>query len=80
MIRRLLQFIRVKKGNPSSDHDNLMTLDEVAARLGVDVRVVRRAIAKGDIPALRIGKGFKIERSALECSLAIAAAHYGPAS
>ncbi len=79
MIQRLLHFIHAKKGSPSSDRDNLMALDEVAARLGVDVVVVRRSIAKGDLPAVRTGRQLKVERGAFEQALAIAGAHYGPA-
>jgi excisionase family DNA binding protein len=60
------------------DNGDLMTLEEVASRLGTDVAVVRRAIAKGDLPAVRIAKDLRVERSALECALAIAASNYGP--
>ncbi|CAA7618627.1 Gene 36 protein (Gp36), putative excisionase (modular protein) [Candidatus Terasakiella magnetica] len=59
----------------------LMTLEEVATRIGVGVPVIRRAIANGDIPAVRIGrKDMRVERAALERTIAITAAHYGPPS
>ncbi len=79
MIQRLLHFMHARKNDSSPDRDNLMTLDEVAARLGVDAGVVRRAIAKGDLPAVRTGRELKVERGAFEQALAIAGAHYGPA-
>lgn len=73
--------LRPRQGLPSApepDRGDLLTLEEVAARIGVDVPVVRRAIARGDIPAVRTAKDLRIERVALERTLAIAAANYRP--
>ncbi len=80
VLRAIVRLPRRRRNEPSPDRETLMTLDEVAARLGVDVRVVRRAIVTGDIQAVRTGKDLMIERSAFERSLAIASAHYGPGS
>jgi excisionase family DNA binding protein len=56
--------------SPSPDNGDLMTLEEVASRIGVEVPVIHRAIAKGDIPAVRTGGDLRVERDALERTLA----------
>jgi excisionase family DNA binding protein len=43
----------------------LFTVDEVAHRLHLHVRTVRRFIREGRLPAKRIGKEYRITRSAL---------------
>lgn len=78
MIRRLLAALFKRK--PAPAERDLMTLEEVAARVGVDVPVIRRRIATGDIPAVRIGRTLRVERTALERTIAVIAANYGPPS
>jgi excisionase family DNA binding protein len=81
IIGYVMARLRPRQGLPPApepDRGDLLTLEEVAARIGVDVSVVRRAIAKGDIPAVRTAKDLRIERVALERTLAIAAANYRP--
>jgi excisionase family DNA binding protein len=45
---------------------SLFTVDEVAERLNLHVKTVRRFIREGRLPAKRIGKEYRITRSALE--------------
>jgi excisionase family DNA binding protein len=47
-----------------------LSLDEAAKRLGLSVRAVRRAIATGEIQAIRIGRRWLVLRSPLEQMLA----------
>jgi excisionase family DNA binding protein len=75
VIRLLAAMI---KREPAPDERDLMTLEDVAARVGVAVPVIRRRIASGDIPAVRINGTVRVERTALERTLAIIAANYGP--
>jgi excisionase family DNA binding protein len=44
----------------------LFTVDEVAERLNLHVKTVRRFIRDGRLPAKRIGKEYRITRSALD--------------
>jgi excisionase family DNA binding protein len=44
----------------------LFTVDEVAGRLNLHVKTVRRFIRDGRLPAKRIGKEYRIARPALE--------------
>jgi excisionase family DNA binding protein len=44
----------------------LFTVEEVAERLNLHVKTVRRIIREGRLPAKRIGKEYRITRSALE--------------
>lgn len=46
--------------------DPLVTLDEAAAHLHVSIKTVRRRIADGTIPAVRIGRLIRIPAAALE--------------
>lgn len=78
MIRRLLAALIRRE--PAPAERDLMTLEEAAARVGVDVPVIRRRIATGDIPAVRIGRTLRVERTALERTIAIIATKYGPPS
>lgn len=50
--------------NASAD-DRLLTVDEVAERLGVSVATARRRCATGEIAARKVGKSWLIEGSAL---------------
>jgi len=52
-----------------SEH-NLLTVAEVADYLRVAERTVREMIDRGDIPAMKIGKAYRIERADLEYFLA----------
>lgn len=47
-----------------------MTAEEAAASLRVDVRTVREAIKNGGLPARLVGRGWRIEESALRSWLA----------
>lgn len=44
----------------------LFTVEDVAGRLNLHVKTVRRFIREGRLPAKRIGKAYRISRSALE--------------
>jgi excisionase family DNA binding protein len=44
----------------------LFTVDDVAARLNLHVKTVRRIIRAGRLPAKRIGKEYRITRAALD--------------
>jgi len=44
----------------------LFTVDDVAARLNLHVKTVRRFIRAGQLPAKRIGKEYRITRAALD--------------
>jgi excisionase family DNA binding protein len=44
----------------------LFTVDEVAERLNLHVKTVRRFIREGRLPAKRIGKEYRITRASLE--------------
>jgi excisionase family DNA binding protein len=52
--------------NGSLRNDPLLTTDEVAAFLSVDVVTVRRLIAKGELGAYRIASEYRIRLSDLE--------------
>ena len=47
-----------------------MTAEEVAQSLRVDVKTVRDAIRNGGLPARLVGRGWRIEESALRAWLA----------
>lgn len=52
---------------PPEDERCVLTIRETAAYLRVDHTLVRRAIAAGDLPALRFGaKTIRISKAALE--------------
>lgn len=44
----------------------LLTLPEVAARLGVCVATVRRMIERGGLPAKRVGRQYRVPTRAFE--------------
>lgn len=46
--------------------EHLMTVREVADRLQLGVPTVREMIGRGEIPAAKIGKEYRIERADLE--------------
>lgn len=43
-----------------------LSLNEVAARLGVSVKTARRRVSDGTLPAVRIGRLIRVPASALE--------------
>lgn len=43
-----------------------MTVEEVAARLGLHIQTVYKAIDRGDIKAMRFGRTIRISRSHVE--------------
>lgn len=49
---------------PTND-DALLTKDEAAQMLGVKPRWVDRAVARGDIPHVKVGKYVRIRRGAV---------------
>jgi len=48
-----------------SEHD-LLTVSEVANYLRITERTVREMIDRGNIPAMKIGKAYRIKRTELE--------------
>jgi excisionase family DNA binding protein len=45
--------------------ENLFTIAQAATRLGVHKMTVHRAIWRGDLEALRVGRHYRIEEGAL---------------
>lgn len=43
-----------------------MTAEEIAAKLRVDISTVRRLIRSGKLPSIRVGRQYRIERTAYE--------------
>lgn len=54
---------------PRTLHD-LLTSDEVAARLRLDVATVRRMTLRGELPGYRVGRGYRYAPSAVAAYLA----------
>jgi excisionase family DNA binding protein len=48
------------------NHDRLYSLEQVAERLGLQVRTVRSYVRGGRLKAIRIGKQYRVTREALE--------------
>lgn len=55
----------MKQGVPASELAPLLTLREVATFLRVSERTVRRLIATGELPCLRVGAGLRFSHRAL---------------
>lgn len=63
----------MKTGRPPKDlkkmteginlNDEFYTIDELAEILKVDHRTIRRAIKRGDIKAMKVGKQYRIRKS-----------------
>ena len=47
-------------------HDRLLTVGEVAATMRVSNMTVYRLIKGGDLPAIRVGKSYRIRQSEME--------------
>ncbi len=52
-----------KKTRPWETGDRLLTVSEVAATMRVSNMTVYRMIKSGDLPALRVGKNYRIRES-----------------
>ena len=48
---------------------NYLTPEEIAAKLRVDISTVRRWIKAGQLPALQVGRQYRIEEPAYEAFL-----------
>src|SRR5262245_17023385 len=48
------------------DDGGFLSIDQVAARLGLHVRTVRRYVREGRLGAVRIGKQYRVAREALD--------------
>jgi excisionase family DNA binding protein len=46
--------------------DELLTVEEVARELRINVKTVRNYIASGELVAITVGRGYKISREDLE--------------
>jgi excisionase family DNA binding protein len=46
--------------------EEILTVEEVAKELRINVRTVRQYIASGELVAIVVGKGYKISRDDLE--------------
>ena len=47
-------------------HKRFLSIQTTAFELGVDPETVRRAIHRGELPAVRIGRVFRIPREVLD--------------
>lgn len=47
------------------EHDEFLTVPEVAAKLRVNVATVRRWCTDGTLPAVKVGKQYRVEVSQL---------------
>lgn len=45
---------------------NYLTSEEIAAKLRVDISTVRRWITSGQLPAIKVGKQYRIESRAYD--------------
>jgi excisionase family DNA binding protein len=54
---------------PFAEDDEMLTLENAAARFGVDVRTVVGWCHKGNLPAKRVGESWRVRRTALELFL-----------
>jgi excisionase family DNA binding protein len=51
---------------PTTAREPLLTVAEVAAELRFSVKTVRRMIVRGDLPARRIGRQWRVRRTDLD--------------
>jgi len=64
----------------AQDDSQFLSVDQVAERLGLHVRTVRRYVRHGRLRAVRIGKQYRIAREALDALTGRADAPPGPAA
>lgn len=58
------------EGSGERGDDHLLTVAEVASVLRVSAMTVYRLIRSGDVPALRVGKSYRIRQRHLDAYLA----------
>lgn len=58
--------------------DTLLTVEQAAERLKLHPKTVLRYIRNGDLPATRIGKGYRIERGRLDAFAGVTHGHAAP--
>jgi excisionase family DNA binding protein len=46
-----------------------LTAEEIAAKLRVDITTVRRWLAAGELPSIRVGRQYRVEQLAFEAFL-----------
>ena len=46
-----------------------LTAEEIAAKLRVDITTVRRWLAAGQLPSIRVGRQYRVEQSVFEAFL-----------
>ena len=51
------------------ENNNYMSLDEVAEMLGVTYQLIYRLVKDGELPAVRLGKLYRVSRAELEAYL-----------
>ena len=51
---------------PDNDDKKYLTLEEVADLLGVNYQLIYRLVRSGELPAIRLGRVYRIERADLE--------------
>ena len=52
--------------NVENTPTELLTVDAVAVRLGVSTKTVRRLIRRHELPAVRIGRGLRVDEHELQ--------------
>jgi excisionase family DNA binding protein len=52
-------------GEPGTDNLDLLTVSEVAAMLRLSKMTIYRLMDKGQLPALRVGRSFRIPRESV---------------
>ncbi len=48
------------------EDEEVLTVEEIATRLKVNPRTVRNWIASGELPAIDIGRGYRVSRADFE--------------
>lgn len=51
------------------DFDDILTTEDVAALLKIEIHTVRKLAMTGEIPGLRIGKQWRFDKSAIKSKL-----------
>ena len=68
-LRTAENGVHVRPQNPRTSRAPLLTAAEVAEQLNVSLRSVRRMIADGRLPFVRIGRSVRIRPEALEAMI-----------